>query len=211
MNNRNQLLLKVCGMKHAENIRAVAELGPDFMGFIFYSPSPRYAGELRAADLEGLPASIRRVGVFVDASKEEVIDRVQALKLDYVQLHGNESPAYIQELASLGMGIIKVISGNDALDGKYMDELEPNIHYWLLDNRTEIPGGTGRKFDRSVLNTYAFTKPVLLSGGLDGEEVMKIRREGHPAVAGVDVNSKVEDTPGKKNTERIKLIINALR
>ncbi len=197
-------------MRDPENIRQVAALRPDFMGFIFYPPSPRYAGELNADDLEVLDASTARVGVFVDPAKEDVLEKHEELGLDLVQLHGNESEQLIKELAEEGIRIIKVVSGNKVLDTEFMERIEPYVEYWLLDTRTELPGGTGKKFDRSVLNTFHFSKPVLLSGGLDAEEVSLIREEAHPAVVGVDVNSKVEEAPGIKNPDRVKIVLNAL-
>ncbi|MEJ2005348.1 MAG: phosphoribosylanthranilate isomerase [Cyclobacteriaceae bacterium] len=210
MLKRRKLLLTVCGMKDPENIRRVAQLNPDFMGFIFYPPSPRFAGDLRKNDLEMLDAHISKVGVFVDPSEKAVREKYELLELDYVQLHGTESTDFVKDLAEKDIRIIKVISGNNELDSGYMEKVEPYIDYWLMDNRPELPGGTGIKFDRSVLNTYPFEKPVLLSGGLDAEEVLQIRQEAHPAVAGVDVNSKVEDAPGIKNIGRIEILLNSL-
>jgi phosphoribosylanthranilate isomerase len=204
------LKVKVCGMKDPDNIREVAALKPDFMGFIFYPPSPRYAGDLDAKDLESLDEGIKRVGVFVDPSMEEVLGKRDLLDLDLVQLHGNETVEFVKDLSSKGIRIIKVISGNKALDTEYMESIEEFIEYWLLDTRGELPGGTGVTFDRSVLNTYHFDKPVLLSGGLDADEVSRIREEAHPAVAGVDINSKVEEAPGLKNPGRVKIVLNSL-
>jgi phosphoribosylanthranilate isomerase len=193
-------------MRDPDNISAVAKLQPDFMGFIFYPRSPRFAGDLQAADLSALSPGTKRVGVFVDPSESEILQYTAKLKLDYIQLHGNETKQFVEHLSGNGIKLIKVISGNKELDVAYMRSVEALVDYWLLDTRTDIPGGTGITFDRSVLNSYAFEKPVLLSGGLDAAEVAEIRKESHPSVAGVDVNSRLEERPGFKNIEKLKIV-----
>ena len=211
MPDNGRLYWKVCGMKDPVNIREVAALGPDFMGFIFYAPSPRYVGEaLQPRDLKVLDSQTAKVGVFVDAPLDEIEKIAGRYDLDYIQLHGNESPDAVRKVAALGVGVIKVVSGNVSLDNDYMNAVEGDIDYWLLDYRSELPGGTGKTFNRSVLDTYSFRKPVILSGGLDAKEVSRICSERHPAVVGVDLNSKVEDQPGLKNIELVKEIKNSL-
>ncbi|MCA6073579.1 phosphoribosylanthranilate isomerase [Fulvivirga sedimenti] len=211
MPNHNRLYWKVCGMKDAVNVKEVAALRPDFMGFIFFKKSPRYMVEtLEPADLDSLDESTRRVGVFVDPSLEEVEQNARLYSLDLIQLHGDETAEFIAELKTAGFNIIKVVAGNRMPEPGYMKEIEPLIEYWLLDTRTDLHGGTGIKFDRKVLNDFDFEKPVLLSGGLDQEEVRKIRAEEHPAVVGVDVNSRMEDAPGLKNLNKLKELIACL-
>ena len=205
------MILKVCGMRDSANIKEVAELEPDMMGFIFVTRSPRYAGEiLDPSMLQALPESIQKVAVLVDPTVEEVEEVLQRFPIDLLQLHGDESIDLIQELKAFGKGVIKVMPGNKPWDLTYMRDVEPLIDYWLIDTRTEVHGGTGKVFDRSVLANYEFAKPVILSGGLDAAEVAEIRKEQHPAVAGVDINSKVEEFPGIKNCEKIKAVITCL-
>jgi phosphoribosylanthranilate isomerase len=205
------MFLKVCGMRDSENIKQVATLGPAMMGFIFVKKSPRFAGEmLDPVVLRSLPEEIRKVAVFVDPSVEEVSDVIQNFPIDLLQLHGDESISLIRELQAFGKGIIKVIPGNRPWDDVYMKGVETMIDFWLIDTRTEVHGGSGKVFDRSVLANYQFTKPVILSGGLDAAEVAQIRKEQHPAVVGVDINSKVEEIPGIKNSEKINAVITCL-
>ncbi len=211
MPNNSGLYWKVCGMKDAGNVRDVAQLQPDFMGFIFYEKSPRYmAAVLLPEHLDVVDRQTKRVGVFVDPALAEVEKYSAAYSLDLIQLHGNESVDFIEKLNGSGYKIIKVVSGNKPLDVKYMKQIEPLIEFWLLDTRTEVPGGTGKVFDRKVLDTFEFEKPVILSGGLDPDEVNKIRKEGHSAVVGIDVNSKMEDAPGMKNLEKLNKLIACL-
>jgi phosphoribosylanthranilate isomerase len=205
------MFLKVCGMRDAENIRQVAALGPAMMGFIFVSKSPRFAGEILDQDvLDELPHEIQKVAVFVDPTVEEVGEILSRYSMDHLQLHGDETADLINELQGFGKPIIKVMPGNRPWDQEYMTAIEPLIAYWLIDTRTDLHGGTGKVFDRSVLQNYNFKKPVILSGGLNADEVAQIINENHPVVAGVDINSKVEDSPGVKNCDKINEVITCL-
>ena len=112
MRNRKDIAIKICGMRDAENIAAVASLGPQYLGFIFYPKSPRFVGE--NFDIPAnLPASIASVGVFVNESSAVIMAKRKSSKLDFVQLHGNESPAQCDELKATGLGVIKVFSIDD--------------------------------------------------------------------------------------------------
>lgn len=206
------MLLKVCGMRDAKNIAEVASLKPDMMGFIFHPKSPRHVGEeFDEKILDHLPASVRKVAVMVDPSVEQATRIMEKYEFDFIQLHGDEPQEVVHELSEKGFGIIKVVAGNRRFDDDYMRSVEPLIDYWLIDTRTAVHGGTGITFDRKNLEGYAFVKPVLLSGGLDAEEVQKIRDENIPKVVGVDVNSKMEDAPGVKNVEKIKFVMECLK
>ncbi len=221
--------LKVCGMKYVENIQQVAVLQPDYLGFIFYEKSKR--------NFEGiipeLPKSIKKTGVFVNEMLEIVISMVEEYRLEAIQLHGDESAAYVLTLQNQleerrtlfieenkhikkkknqhfisdnKVEIIKVFGIKDAFD---FDVLKPYIalvDFFLFDTKGEERGGNGTKFDWKVLENYPFEKPFFLSGGIgleDIEGVHEIINSELPLHA-LDVNSKFESTPGKKKIEELK-------
>ncbi len=206
----NKMMWKVCGMRELSNIRQVAMLRPDFMGFIFYPPSPRYVGEdFPQANTIHL-GETKTVGVFVNQSTAEIRDKIDRYKLDYVQLHGDESLEQVKELSRYA-GVIKVISGNDLPSRETLQPYEPFLSYWLIDTRTaKQHGGTGQRFDWKVLEGLNLTREILLSGGIGVEEAAEAARLEADGVVGIDVNSKAEDAPGLKNIDTLKKIYNEL-
>tara|TARA_R110001632_G_scaffold232806_1_gene374665 strand:+ start:18231 stop:18854 length:624 start_codon:yes stop_codon:yes gene_type:complete len=197
--------LKVCGMKEVENIKSIADLKPDYMGFIFYDQSKR--------NFEGiipeLPKSIKKTGVFVNEYIEIVISLVEEYQLDAVQLHGDETVAYIQELKSHlkpSIEIFKVFGIKDDFDFNSLKPFENEVDYFLFDTKGKERGGNGIKFDWSVLKEYPYSKPFFLSGGIgpnDIQEIKKIKTTGLPIYA-VDINSQFESKPGFKNIDVVK-------
>lgn len=196
--------LKVCGMKYEDNIRAIAELQPDYLGFIFYEKSKRnFVGTIPQ-----LPKGIKKTGVFVNSSVDEVADKIQIHGLTAVQLHGDESMDYIAQLKTKikDVEIIKVFGIKDAFDFSILDAYAALVDYFLFDTKGRERGGNGVKFDWSMLKKYHLEKPFLLSGGIspdDIEAIKEITQSGLP-VYGVDINSKFEIEPGLKNTEAVK-------
>ena len=193
--------LKVCGMKSVENIKSIADLNPDYMGFIFYDESKR--------NFEGiipeLPRSIKKTGVFVNEYVEIVVSLIEEYKLEAVQLHGDESVAYIQQLKE-GIRQAQLDSIKDNFDFEILKPYENEVGYFLFDTKGEERGGNGVKFDWSVLKEYPYSKPFFLSGGIgpnDAEQVKEIKVAGMPIYA-VDVNSKFESKPGVKNSNEVK-------
>ncbi|WP_420601250.1 phosphoribosylanthranilate isomerase [Flagellimonas sp.] len=196
--------LKVCGMNHNPN--EVAQLQPDYLGFIFWEPSSRYFEGV----MPDLPATIKKVGVFVDASLEDVLEKAEKHNLDAVQLHGHESSEFckhIKENTPL-LEIIKVFSIKDTFDFSILNDYEEVCDYYLFDTKGKLPGGNGYAFDWSVLNSYPSTKPYFLSGGIgpeseeDLKSFMNSPASRHCKV--IDVNSKFEIKPGLKNIEKLK-------
>ena len=196
--------LKVCGMN--QNPSEVAQLQPDYLGFILWEPSTRYfEGEMPA-----LPTSTKKVGVFVDASIEEVLEKVEIYDLNAVQLHGNESPKFCKTLKenNQSIDIIKVFSIKDNFDFSILKEYEEVCDYYLFDTKGKLPGGNGYAFDWSVLNNYPSTKPYFLSGGIGLDSASKLQafldspasRYCHV----IDVNSKFEMEPGLKNIDQLR-------
>lgn len=222
--------IKVCGMREPDNICAVSHLGIDFMGFIFWKESPRYVQNipLRTGILPDKAAAgvtdsmkenrIKRVGVFVDEMPQDVITQVYNYHLDYVQLHGGESATYIDNLKHTLMPdvapdirIIKALSIREADDVKRWREYEGHADMLLFDTKCTSVGGSGRKFDWSVLDAYDGDMPFLLSGGIgpdDADEVLAFR---HPQCIGIDLNSKFEVSPAVKDVDKLKNFIEKIR
>ncbi|MBS4072301.1 MAG: phosphoribosylanthranilate isomerase [Algoriphagus sp.] len=198
--------LKVCGMREPDNIRSlISEVNPDWMGLIFYPKSPRYVSDEQAAELKGQP--VKKVGVFVNESESEIQRKVDQFGLSAIQLHGNESIEFVKKLSQkTDAELWKVVSVGDEIDWNSLEDYLPFVSKFLFDTATIAHGGSGKRFDWKVLETYPFDKGFLLSGGLDGqsaEEVLALQQQ-IPQLQGVDLNSKFEDAPGVKNIEKLK-------
>jgi len=194
-------LLKICGLRDAANISAVALHRPDFMGFIFYPHSPRYIGfEFVLPDL---PPSIRKVGVFVDEEPGIAAYEAQSFGIDHLQLSGSESPAVCSELRSKGFSIIKVIHVDPSVDFSSTDAYEGCVDMFLFDTKSKGFGGSGSKFDWTLLQKYKGRTPFLLAGGLGPDNIREAMALKHEMLAGFDVNSGVEKAPGLKDVTRV--------
>lgn len=199
-------MVKVCGMTEADNIRQVDALGVSLIGFIFYPKSPRCLCQLP----QYLPVIAKRVGVFVNESKENVLMYTDRFGLDYVQLHGNESPGYCRSLRSLGIRIIKAFSITSSKDLLATFDYEDFCDYYLFDTPTVGYGGSGQQFDWNLLQSYNGDTPFLLSGGINPGSVKALNEFHHPRMAGIDINSCFETSPGIKDVERIKRFLKEL-
>ncbi len=198
------------------NTQEVAALQPDYLGFIFYDKSKR---DFEGLEIPNLPKHIKKVGVFVDADLAFAKAKIEKYQLDIIQLHGNESPAYIKELKrtlSSGEGwgeeIWKVFSIKDAFDFSKLTPYEGIVDAFLFDTKGKEKGGNGYTFDWSVLQKYPSQTPFILSGGIGlktVEQLKEILATELPIIA-IDVNSKFETAPGKKNVRELKTFINAL-
>lgn len=205
--------LKVCGMKL--NTLEVTTLNPDYLGFIFWEPSKRFF----EGSIPELPASIKKVGVFVDATLEDIVEKVNTYGLRAVQLHGKESPEFCSDLKkftidrskALGetnLKIIKVFSIKDDFDFRVLTPYENVCDFFLFDTKGKLPGGNGFTFSWEVLGNYPSTKPYFLSGGIGLDEIEKIRefqqRPESKYCHAIDVNSKFESEPGFKDIKKLK-------
>lgn len=197
--------LKVCGMKYTENIQSVAALQPDYLGFIFYGNSPRNFEN----DIPNISSAIKKTGVFVDASLEFILEKVEKYQFKAIQLHGHESAEFCTKLrAGLNeeVEIIKVFSVKDEFDFDRLSEYEGKVDYFLFDTKGKNKGGNGFTFDWKLLTKYPSKTPFFLSGGIGPEEITEIEKfKQHLAHSGkgdllyaVDVNSKFEEEPGLK-------------
>ena len=197
------LKLKVCGMRNPENIQDVLKVGPDFIGFIFYAASSRYAADLDEGLLLQIPENIHKVGVFVNETIDQVCTLVVKFKLDYVQLHGDEDVAYVEALRSEGVKVIKVFRVLDQLpDG--IQDFEGLVDFILFDTSTATYGGSGKQFDWDILKQVELSVPFLLSGGICLEDLNRIKSLEIPMLYGIDVNSRFELEPGLKDVERVR-------
>jgi len=196
--------LKVCGMREAENILSVALLEPAYMGFIFYDKSPRFVGENFIIP-KNLPTSIAKVGVFVNALLEDIVHAVQTHSLDFVQLHGDETPDFIKQVKEAGVRVIKAFAIGEGFSWSTVKPYAPWVDYFLFDTKGENYGGNGRTFDWSILNSYPLSVPFFLSGGINEENVKKLAGVNKPVHA-IDVNSGVEEKAGVKSVSKIEVI-----
>ena len=202
-----QKIIKVCGMCDADNIRAVEALDEiDLIGFIFYPHSPRYVAQVP----DYLPVRARRVGVFVDENEDTVSDCIRRFRLDYVQLHGNESPASCRSLQGNGVKVIKSLPVSHAKDLEKAPLYEGACDYLLFDTRCTGYGGSGQRFDWNLLNLYHGNTPFLLSGGIGPQDVSELSAFQHPRFAGFDLNSRFEWQPGIKDVERLRIFLKAM-
>ena len=202
------MIVKVCGMREAENIREVEALGIDLMGFIFWPKSSRYVSERPAY----LPTKCKRVGVFVDEDIETVTRIVDEYALDFIQLHGHESPEYIRTLREVDgfpvdIRIIKAFNIATASDLETTKSYEGIVDYFLFDTKGKSVGGNGEKFDWNVLTDYVGETPFLLSGGIGPDDAELLTSQN---CIGIDLNSKFEDAPARKNIQKLKTFLEQL-
>lgn len=213
MLKQKSMLIKVCGLRKSENIDELAKLPIDWMGFIFYPKSSRYVGSQDVLDekLENaLDVPQKKVGVFVDATIREIQSAINNYKLDLVQLHGNESPAFCRKIRDNKIQIIKAFRLNQNFDFEYTKAYEAVCDYFLFDTKGKLPGGTGLKFNWQILQKYDGKIPFILSGGIGPNDVEAIQDFRHPKWAGIDLNSGFEDEPALKNAPKLNTFIHAI-
>ena len=196
--------LKICGMKDSENIMEISALQPDYLGFIFWEKSKR---NMTLDVIPELPETIKKVGVFVDASIQEIAAKINQYQLDIIQLHGNESVIFCKNVKKLGVEVIKVFSVDSTFNFSVVKEYVLAVDYFLFDTKGKLPGGNGITFDWNVLENYHFSVPYFLSGGIGTTEIDGLKEFLKSPAAkkcyAIDVNSRFEKKPGIKN--KIKL------
>ena len=201
--------IKVCGMTEAENLKTVLEYKPDFFGFIFYEKSPR-----NITDKQVLQVAIndtKKVGVFVNENIDEVNKLAIAYKLDSVQLHGDESPEYCDELKNSGTNVIKVFPIDEQFSFDLLKPYTAFVDYFLFDTKGTKRGGNGTRFDWGILDKYVLDIPFFLSGGITVDDVEEIRGLKHPQLHAVDINSGFEISPGIKNAELVAMFTKQIK
>jgi phosphoribosylanthranilate isomerase len=189
------LKIKVCGLREPDNLQAVAALRPDMIGLIFYPASPRFVGDLSPEDL---PTGVQRVGVFVDAPLDDMLFAVHKYGLDYVQLHGQETPGVCAAMQGF-LPVIKAFRVDEGFDFDSTAAYATCADLFLFDAQGAAPGGNGRRFDWTLLAGYNGTTDYLLSGGIRPVDAAAISALQAPHLLGIDLNSGFEELPGRKS------------
>ncbi|MBD5333704.1 MAG: phosphoribosylanthranilate isomerase [Bacteroides sp.] len=207
------MIIKICGMADGQSISEIAALKPAMMGFIFHEPSPRNACDLSPTAVAPVPGEICRVGVFVDKPVEYMLEVVNRYGLSAVQLHGKESPETCREMKERGLTVMKAVGIDRNIDNMTLRAYEGSVDMFVFDTAGPQHGGTGRKFDWTILRYYSLATPFLLSGGIGPEDAPDILKAaaGLPGMAGVDINSRFEITPGYKSRELVKSFVDGLQ
>lgn len=206
------LNIKVCGMKYQSNIKALANLEPDYMGFIFYPPSKRFIGlEFDKQDIANLNADIKKTAVFVDAHLHEVIEFSQLYGMKTIQLHGTETPEFCAALQLKGFTVIKAFGIDEAFDFSILESYQNVVDFFLFDTKTANHGGSGEVFSWQILDNYKLNKPFFLSGGLALENLKAALNIEHEQFYGLDLNSKFELEPGLKDIEKLNKAFELIR
>lgn len=202
------MLIKICGLKHVDNMIQIAESIPDFVGLIFYKKSPRYFEGTSPA----LPTNVKKTGVWVNPTMEDLTEKVDSNDLNAIQLHGKESIELLKEIREKWPHIllIKALSCDSELTQQTICMYEDYIDYLLFDTPTIQHGGSGKTFDWKLLNRFEFKKPYFLSGGLDIDSLKSIEHL-NTQPAGLDFNSKLEISPGLKDIEKTTTLIQHIR
>lgn len=203
-------------MTQALQVRALGEMGVDYIGFIFYPASPRYVGnKMRPEDIKAINGSFKKVGVFVNADKDEILKTAEACGLDMVQLHGDEAPLLCEKIAE-NIPVIKAfrLLNNDDVLYKLLPYREI-VDYFLFDTNTKSFGGSGKRFDWSILENLSLEKPFFLSGGISEEHLPDLKLFQELSVAksliSLDINSRFETEPGVKDLDRIQAFMRQLK
>jgi phosphoribosylanthranilate isomerase len=212
--------IKICGIKYLDNMQAIQDLQPDYMGFIFYRESKRSLHEtLMPSDLATVPNNIKKVGVFVNDSVRNIVDYVQWFELDAIQLHGDETVFYlielIEKLNEMGnrpnIEIIKAFGIDAHFDFNKLNDYKQYCNFFLFDTKTPNYGGSGEKFQWSLLEQYNNALPIFLSGGISVKDLPEILNLKNINIAAVDLNSKLEIEPGRKDLVKVKEAIDLVR
>lgn len=200
------MIVKVCGMRDSENIRAIEQTKADLMGFIFHPKSPRFV----ASQPEYMPKKQKRVGVFVNASLEQILAKAQKFSLEYIQLHGDEPPAFCSELKNRGLKVIRaqrIANTDDIIRAESYNMAD----LMIFDTKTELYGGSGKKFNWQLLENYKGCVPFLLSGGIRSDTFEEIKAFFHPQFAGIDLNSGFEISPALKDVGKLNNFIEKIK
>ena len=197
------MLIKVCGLKDPDQVALISK-NVDFVGFIFYPKSKRYT------DYSSPSFGAKKTGVFVNEDSQFVIRTAQLQKLDAVQLHGEEKPEECAEIYGQ-IKVIKAFGIHEGFDFEILRSYENHVDYFLFDTSSPSKGGSGKQFDWTILQNYHGEKPFFLSGGISPESIHAIQNFKHPSFIGLDLNSRFEIEPGKKDIELLNTFLNEIR
>lgn len=204
-----KLKVKVCGNTKIDNLKEVCLLSPDYVGFIFYDKSRRNVltpGQVaKTANCKA-----KRVGVFVNASEQVIRGKVEEYKLDIIQLHGDETPEFTTKINAF-MPVFKVFQIDNNFNFNILKHYISACYYFVFDTSSKQYGGSGKKFDWSILSRYNLEKPFILSGGISENDIENIKKINHPKMIGVDLNSRFEISPGIKNIATLSTFLTQLQ
>lgn len=194
-----KLLVKVCGLTEPANILAISALGVDILGFIFYPPSPRnVAGKMSQKAITSMNLAQKKTGVFVNETMNKMVATAEEYGLNCLQLHGQETPEMCQGLRP-DFTILKAFPVAAATDFEATKNYAGACDYFLFDTKGPSHGGNGFAFDWRMLDAYSGDTPFFLSGGISPDDAVKIKQLNHPKLAGIDLNSRFEISPGLKD------------
>lgn len=205
--------IKVCGLTRPENIQAVAALGADRLGLVFYPRSPRYAGRDPALaawcrthqhELPGL------TGVFVNEKEHNIKEAITAYGLRFVQLHGQEPPALCARIGA-EVPVVKAFAAGAAFDPAVLQAYSDCCSAFLFDTPAKDYGGSGQTFDWDLLQRWAIPLPFWLAGGIGPQDAARIKNFDHPLCTGIELNSRFEQAPGVKQIAQLKTFIDEIR
>jgi phosphoribosylanthranilate isomerase len=202
--------VKICGL--TSKLDQISELDIDYVGFIFYSKSPRFVVDrLSPEEVSSMPSHIQKVGVFVNEKPEQISQLAVDYQLDFVQLHGNESPDFCQDLQQRGMRVIKAFGIGDQFDFNLLKPYIGKVSFFLFDTATASHGGSGKAFDWSLLKRYPFEVPIFVGGGVGPENLESLLSQDIPHLYAVDMNSKLEISPGLKDIAKARAALTLLK
>ena len=196
------MLVKVCGLKYPEQVEQIS-VRADFIGFIYYPKSKRYVTSAPVS------SGAKRVGVFVDEKLSVIREHIRKHQLDYVQLHGNETPETCRILKN-EIGVIKALGISNAFNFEQLSSYSTSVDYFLFDTKTHQHGGSGKSFDWNVLKDYKLDIPFFLSGGIRADSLTELTKFNHPLWVGVDLNSGFELAPANKDLKALNTFLDEL-
>ena len=199
------IAVKICGITSLKDAEMAVNYSVSAIGMIFCPDSPRHVDPAEVEQwIERIPDSVKKVGVFVNEQIDTINNITRQLKLEFIQLHGDESPEFCNGIIR---PVIKVFRVGDDFDAIVLNEYD--VHGFLFDTyKKGNPGGTGTRFNWDLIANLKTETPIILSGGLTPENVLNGIEAVNPAV--VDVNSGVESVPGVKDEEKIKELFSVL-
>ena len=202
--------IKVCGLKDSQNIAEVAALKPDYMGFICYDQSPRFIASLPVELLKQLPDDVYKTAVFVNEYMERILMLIEQFGFNAVQLHGNESPEFCEQLRPK-VKVYKAFGLDETFDFDTLNPYYAKVDGFVFDTKTDTYGGSGKSFNWDILNKYELDVPFLLAGGISLDNIEEVKKIIHPQFYGIDLNSRFETAPGNKNIERLRKAFSIIR
>ena len=203
MSLSKNISIKVCGLTRKEEIAELSQLGVAYAGFIFYERSGRFVGNKLAPKEIKEINTLKKVGVFVNASRDSILEKAKQFGLNMLQLHGEESPE-ICEILREHLPVMKAFKIKTKEDLHSVSAYEHACDYFLFDTAGKLYGGNGELFNWELLKYYEGQTPFFLSGGIGPGEVEALKQFNHPSWRGIDVNSRFEDAPGRKNIPALK-------